>query len=166
MFTGVRGRRRVALVAAHALSVAGITAPLRAQVGANVATLAPLDFGTIISGAPSSVAATSSQAMQFRITGVLGAAGGFSIAFPTTLTRVGGGGSLPLSVCSSCGIYRVGTNSPTGGTVFNPATGVSGLVIVVSSTIYVWIGGTVSPPLNQPAGSYTGTVVITLAPIL
>lgn len=136
-----------------------------AQIGVAVVALAPLDFGTVLSGVTSTVAATSAKAMKFRIDGILGVAGGFTIALPSTLTRAGGG-SMTLSVCSTCGVYRVGVDNPAGGTTFNPSTGVSGLVIVVASTIYVWLGGSISPPLNQPAGSYTGTVVNTLAPIL
>jgi hypothetical protein len=60
----------------------------------------------------------------------------------------------------------VGVNSPAGGTVFNPNTGVLGLTVLVASDLYVWVGATASPPLKQPAGSYSGTVTLNVAAIL
>jgi hypothetical protein len=104
--------------------------------------------------------------MSLRIRAVLGISGGFTLTLPSTLERVGGGGSMPVSFCSTCAVYRVNNSNPAGGTVFNPNVPVSGLTILVLANIYIWVGGSVSPPLGQPPGSYSGTVVLTIAPIL
>ena len=73
---------------------------------------------------------------------------------------------MPVSFCSTCGLYRVNNSNPSGAATFNPSNGLLGLVLLVASDVYVWVGGSTTPPLHQMAGSYTGTVVITLASII
>lgn len=138
----------------------------RAHAQTTVTSVAPLAFGTMMSGTTTIVAATSAGALAFRISGTLGLSGGFTLTLPSSLTRVGGGGSLPVTYCGTCGIYRLNNTNPVGGTTFNPNNPVVGLSIVIASNLYVWIGGSTSPPLQQAAGTYTGTAVITIAPIL
>ena len=133
---------------------------------AQVVALRDLTFGTLISGTPTSVAANSATSAEWRITGILGLFGSITFTLPTHLTRAGGSETLPVSFCNTCGIIRVNTPSPAGGTTFNPNTGISGLVIVVLSSIYLWVGGTASPPLSQVPGSYSGTIVMTSSPLL
>ncbi|MBL0937838.1 MAG: hypothetical protein IBJ03_03025 [Gemmatimonadaceae bacterium] len=131
-----------------------------------VTTLRGLAFGSVTSGVSKAIAANSANSLSFRISGVLGVGGGFSFTLPTSLPRVGGGASLPVTFCTTCGIYRLGTNSPTGGIVFNPNNGVLGLTVLVNSDIYVWLGATANPPLNQAGGTYSGTVTINVFAIL
>ncbi|WP_337172783.1 hypothetical protein [Gemmatimonas aurantiaca] len=132
----------------------------------SVTTLSGLSFGSIISGTTTSVSPTSASAMSFRIRANVGLSLGFSLSLPTSLTHVDGGATMPVSFCSTCGRYRVNNSNPAGGATFNPANGVLGLLLLVASDVYVWVGGSTTPPLNQMAGSYTGTVVITLASII
>lgn len=157
-------RRPVSGIAVLLAALLCDTSPVSAQT--SVTALRGLAFGSMISGVPTAVSATSASALAFRISGLVGVGLGFSLVLPSTLTRSGGGPGLPVSFCSSCGIYRVGVNSPAGGTVFNPNTGVLGLTVLVASDLYVWVGATASPPLNQPAGSYSGTVTLNVAAIL
>jgi len=131
-----------------------------------VTALRGLDFGSIISGTTTTVAANSSSAMAFRISAGIGLSLGMNVTLPTTLTRVGGGGQLPVTFCSTCAIYRVNNSSPGGGTTFNPSNGLLGLLLLLGGDVYVWIGASTSPPLNQPAGSYTGSVVVTTFAII
>lgn len=142
---------------------------LATSLDAQLVTVTPtnsLAFGTILSGTTTAVDPRGVGAMAFDIHGILGLSGGWSLTLPTNLSRVGGGGAMPVTFCSTCAVYRVANNNPAGGTTFNPNSGVSGLYLVTLLHVYVWIGGSVSPPLNQPPGSYTGTVVLTLAPII
>jgi hypothetical protein len=132
---------------------------------AQVTTLSPLEFGTIVSGTTTSVAPTSPDAAAWRIHGSIGVAGVITLSLPSTLARSGGGGSLPVSFCTSCGVYRINNSNPAGGSTFNPNS-VLILTIVLASDLYIWIGGSANPPLNQPAGSYSGTIVITVVPLL
>ena len=142
-----------------ALSLALLGSPAEAQV----TSLADLRFGTVVAGVPESVTPTSSDAANYRIHyTVLGLATNFTLTLPTTLARVGGGASMPVSFCTTCGIYRINNTNPVGGTTFNPANNVSLPVLVVNSNVYLWLGGTVSPTSNQSPGSYTAGVVLTL----
>jgi len=142
----------------------GFTPRLDAQT--SVTALRGLSFGSITSGVPTLVAATSAGSLAFRISGLVGVGLGFSLTLPSTLARSGGGPGLPVSYCTTCGVFRVGVNSPVGGTTFNPNTGVQGLTLLVLSDLYVWVGATANPPLNQPSGSYSGTVTLNVAAIL
>ena len=132
----------------------------------SVAALTGLSFGTILSGTTTSIAPTVSGAMSFDIYGPIGNNGGWTLTLPATLARSGGGATMPITFCSTCGVFRVGNTNPLGGVVFNPNAGVLGIVLLSPLHVYVWIGGSVSPPLNQMSGQYTGTVVLTLAPII
>jgi hypothetical protein len=137
-----------------------------AHAQTSVTNLTGLSFGAIISGTTTTIAATSASAMSFRIRANVGLSLGFSMTLPTTLTRVGDGVTMPVSFCSTCARYRVNNSNPAGATTFNPNVGVLALLLIVASDVYVWVGGSTSPPLNQPAGNYTGTVVLTVAAII
>ena len=150
---------------AVALAIAALVSR-DASAQAVVTALSGLALGTIISGTTTSVTPIAAGAMSLDINGILGASGGWSLTLPSTLTRAGGGATMAITFCPTCGRYRVNNNNPAGGVIFNPATGVTGLVLNVVSHVYVWIGASVSPPLNQAPGSYTGTIVLTLAPII
>ena len=146
------------------LLLLGATRVASAQT--TVTALTGLSFGTIISGTTTTIASSSPSAMSFRIRANVGLSLGMSFTLPTTLTRVGGGGTMPVSFCSTCALYRVNRANPAGALPFNPDVGLLGLLLLVSSDVYVWVGASTSPPLNQPAGNYTGTVVLTIAAIL
>lgn len=133
---------------------------------AQVTAVKGLQFGTVISGTTTSVPPTASGALEFKISGLVMVASYANLTLPTTLARTGGGNGLPVSFCTTCGVYRLNNNNPVGGTVFNPNVGFSGLALTVNTTVYVWLGGAANPPLNQPAGSYTGTVVLTIGLLL
>lgn len=148
-----RWNRRAAL----ALLVLGLPAPARAQV----TTLNGLAFGTVITGTSTTVAVTSASAAQWQIhVTILSALGTFSLALPTQLVRSGGAQTMPVSFCATCGRWRQNSNAVGGATTFNPASTVSFSSLPAGTNIFVWLGGTVTPPLNQVAGTYLGTVVL------
>lgn len=153
---------RSAFVAA-ALGAGWAVAPL----GAQVTRESDLAFGTVIAGTPSNVTPTDPSAARWRIHfTALAAAASFQLTLPTDLTRVGGGATMPTSFCSTCGIYRLNNSNPSGGTVFDPANAVSLGLINLGADVYVWLGGSVSPPLAQVPGAYTGTVVLTVSGVV
>ncbi len=129
---------------------------------AQTTKLRDLSFGTILPGISQTVLPTAATAAQWQYKQLLTLALNATLSLPTSLTRVGGGGSLPISFCNTCAIYRL-TNNPVGGTVFNPNVPLYNLNITLLATMYFWLGGTVTPSVTQPAGSYTGTITITLA---
>ena len=128
-----------------------------------VTALADLRFGTVVAGVPESVTPSSSDAANWRIHyTLLAVASNFTLTLPTSLSRVGGGATMPVSFCTTCGIYRINNSNPVGGTTFNPANNVSLPLLVVNSNVYIWLGGTASPTAGQMPGSYTAGVVLTL----
>lgn len=159
-------RRAVGTLAAALVATALAAAAGVRRAEAQVTTLRPLAFGTIITGTSTSVAPTDPKAAVWRIRGILGVSGGLTFTLPTVLTRVGGGATMPVTFCTTCGVYRINNSTPVGGTIFNPQLGVQGLYVVVLSDVYVWLGANVAPPLNQPPGSYVGTLVLTVSALL
>ena len=154
-----RARHLAALAVATCVAAA---TPSRAA--AQVTVLSNLSFGTILSGATTSVAPTSASAANWKIHGSVGVAGVITVSLPSSLTK-SGGTTMAVTFCSTCGVYRVNNSNPAGGTAFNPNNALI-LTVVLLSDIYIWVGGSVSPPLAQAPGAYSGTMVITVIPLL
>ena len=157
------GNRWRAAVIGLASTAGLLSGTLSAQ---SVAQRSNLAFGTIMSGTSTSIDPHAAGAMSFQISGLQGLSTAWYLTLPSVLTRTGGGATMTITFCSTCGVYRVNDSNPTGGTTFNPATGVSGVTLLTPSTVYVWIGAALSPPLQQSAGSYTGTIVLTIGAMM
>ena len=136
-----------------------------ARATAQVTVLSDLSFGNIFSGATTSIAPTNASAAGWKIHGSVGVAGVITVSLPASLTKSGGGATMPVTFCSTCGVYRINNSNPAGGTAFNPNNALI-LTVVLLSDIYIWVGGSVSPPLAQTPGSYSGTMVVTVIPLL
>lgn len=134
---------------------------------AQVTAQKDLTFGAspLISGTSTTVLPNSANAAVFRIRGILGIGGSFTFTLPSNLLHTDNSTQMPITFGASSGAYRFGSSVP-GGTTFNPLTGVSGLYIVVLTDIYIFIGGTLNPPLNQKPGSYSGTIIFTSSALL
>jgi hypothetical protein len=143
------------------LALALLTAATEA--GAQVTTLRGLAFGTITSGTTTQVLKTSVSAAQWRITGVFLLGGTFTLTLPTTLT--GPGAPMPITF-GTTDAQRNTANNPNSGSSFNPHGSQSIPVLTLGGTIYVWLGGSVAPPLNQAPGNYDATVVLTVTGML
>ncbi len=143
------------------LALALLTAATEA--GAQVTTLRGLAFGTVTSGTTTQVLKTSVNAAQWRITGTFLLGGTFTLTLPTTLA--GPGTPMPIAFGNTDG-QRNTANNPNGGTSFNPHASQNIPVLTLGGTIYVWLGGSVSPPLNQTPGNYSATVVLTVTGML
>jgi hypothetical protein len=133
------------------------------EAGAQVTTLRGLTFGTVTSGTTTSVLKTSVSAAQWRMTGTFVLGGTFQLTLPTTLT--GPGPAIPITFGNTDG-QRNTANNPNGGASFNPHASQSVSLSVVPTTIYVWLGGSLAPPLNQTPGAYSATVVLTVTGML
>jgi hypothetical protein len=133
------------------------------DVSAQVTSLRGLTFGTITSGTTTSVLKTSVGAAQWRITGTFLLGGTFLLTLPTTLT--GPGAPIPLSFSTSDG-QRSTSNNPGTGSAFNPHATQTIPIAQLGTTVYVWLGGSASVPLNQAPGNYSATVVMTVSGML
>jgi hypothetical protein len=129
------------------------------KAGAQVSTLRNLVFGTITSGTTTSVNKASVNAAQWSISGGFILGGTFQLTLPLALT--GPGAALPITFSTSDGLRNT-SNNPTTGTTFDPRTVQTISVAPFGTTVYVWLGASVSPPTNQTPGNYTGTVVLTV----
>lgn len=150
-------KRRVALLVALTVAGAG------REAAGQVTTLRDLAFGIITSGTTTSVSKTSASSAQWRFTGTFPLGGTFSLTLPTVLT--GPGPAIPITFGTSDG-QRSTTNNPATGSSFNPHTTQTIGIITLLRTEYVWLGGSVSPPLNQTPGTYSATVVLTTTGML
>jgi hypothetical protein len=149
-------RSRIAVLAV--LVAAGIPA----EVSGQVVSMRNLSFGTILSGTTSSVNKTSANSAQWRFTGLFALGGNFVLTLPTTMS--GPGTAIALTFSTTDG-QRSTTNNPATGTSFNPHVSQS-VSVLFNGTVYVWLGASVSPPINQKAGTYTATVVLTTTGML
>ena len=74
-------------------------------------------------------------------------------SLPTNLAN--GGNNLPVAFSSG---YNT-ANSAAGATSFAPGSGAS-TSLSGTGALFVFLGGTVTPAVNQAAGTYTGTVTL------
>ncbi len=133
---------------------------LGAQI--NVRTVRGLAFGTVIPGVPSVVLRTDPvNSGQFEIRG-----GQFlsiirlTFTLPTVLNGPLGA-TMPLSFATNDAGYSF-TNSINSQTAFNPNQPYTTVKGIGGGATGVFLGGRVTPAANQRAGSYTGTVVLSV----
>jgi hypothetical protein len=144
--------------AAHAQSqTASIIAQAVVQSPLNVTAGNNLEFGNVLPGVPKSVAATDPGAGTFRITGQ----SAFEVAMTYTLPTNLSDGTNDLPIGTWGGLHN-GTNSTAGAVSFAP-TGVATADVYGTGDIWVFLGATVTPGVNQPAGTYTGTIQLDVA---
>lgn len=112
-----------------------------------------LDFGTLLPGFGRTIAPDDLGSGEFAITGADGAEIDLSFTLPATSALSNGTDDLPVTFTAGVGAARgatVALDPTAGGTTTLGLTGVS-----------VFLGGTVSPAANQPAGAYTAPVTLT-----
>lgn len=160
--------RRPRYLAALALVLLG-SATARAQNSATASVSADvqqplvvtkasdLAFGNVFPGLNKTIAVSDAGAAAFSIAGQGGANVNLTFAVPTALTN--GGNSLPLAAWSG---RRNTTNSAASGTDFTPGTSATSATLSGSGALYVFIGATAQPSVSLPAGTYTGTLSLTV----
>ena len=149
-----------ALVAGLASSAAAqsnsgsITATAVVQQPINVNGAVNLQFGNVFPGVNKAVLLTDAGAGRFDVTGQ--ASTPVNLAFTALPTNLANGGTnLPVAFTSG---YNT-SNSAAGATTFAPGSGTS-TSLSGTGALYVFLGGTVTPAVNQAAGTYTGTVTL------
>ena len=117
-----------------------------------------LDFGNVFPGVAKAVGIAAPTSGQFALTGQNSANVDLSFTLPTDL--VDGGNNLPIGTWTGC---HNTSNATAGCTSFTPSAGSTASQFSGTGSLWVWVGGTVSPAANQAAGTYTGTVTLTAA---
>lgn len=142
-------------VAACALLTAAT--PAAAQI--TVSGMRPLAFGSVIRGVATHVLPNNAvKSGQFRFITALGNQVRLQFTLPNRLN--GSGSNMPISF-STTDAFALG-NGPTSVPVtFDPNKSQT-FTIVSSTTIDVFIGGTVTPGAGQAFGSYANTITLTV----
>jgi hypothetical protein len=143
------------LLALAALLAAG---PVEAQI--SVTPIRNLAFGPVIVGVPTSIGPSHPvRSGQFRLVAPLLARVRFRFTLPNRLNGPAGA-TLPISFSNTDAI-AMGTGPTSVPVTFDPKVQQT-FQIVTSTTINVFIGGTVSPAANQRQGNYSGTITFTV----
>lgn len=150
-------RSRILLVS---LAFAGAV-PLGAQGRAvGVSGVRPLVFGVVFPGMPLAVSRTDAvNSGQFNVTGNKNAQVELTFTLPTAMTGPAGA-TMPITFGGSdAGYSPPETVSSQVG--FDPRTPFV-TSLDKNGRASVFVGGTVNPPPTQRAGSYTGTITLSI----
>ena len=145
----------VGALKAEAQTSANIQATATVLSAVTVAAGQNLAFANVTPGVNKTIAITDAGAGRFDVTKA--ASQGVTLAFtlPTNLTF--SGNNLPIA--SWTGGWNP-TATPAGATTFTPSPGGTNTAATAGTTIFVYVGATVSPAAAQAAGAYTGTVTM------
>lgn len=121
-----------------------------------------LSFGeSIFPGIDEVVERTAAEAAQFDVAGEAGKEITATFTLPTELT----GATTPLSITFSTtdGGHATSSTDQGSATGFDPNGALTTTLEAASGELYIWLGGTVEPADNQPAGSYTADITLDTA---
>jgi hypothetical protein len=119
----------------------------------------PLDFGNVTPGVAKTIAVTQAGAGRFNVTNQ--ANSNLSLTFVLPINLTSGANNLPIGTWTG---HHNFVNSPSTGTNFTPSAAATNIPANVANVgnLYVFVGGTVTPAAAQAAGTYTGTVGMTV----
>jgi hypothetical protein len=135
-------------------------------VGMSLTPLRDLQFGSVPLGIATTVQPTAASAGEWEATGGGNAFVSITFTLPGILTNIQAvpGVTMPINFNGTAARWRRSVNNPVGATEFDPNVGATGRFgPPPNPTLYIWIGGTVSPAPTQLPGVYTGTVILQLA---
>lgn len=128
--------------------------------------LQDLDFATVIRGIPKTVLRNTAAAGKVQVSGASNAFVQIRFTLPTQLPNIQAlpGINMPISFAANSAGWNRDTDSPTGGTAFDPAVGVNNGRFGPPPRPYLWVylGGTVSPSAVQAPGIYQGSIILTI----
>ncbi len=122
-----------------------------------------ISFGTVLTNTSSTISVSGPGAGEFEsafsTNSKKDGTASFNFSLPRRLRS--GMNSMWITFGGYSAAYN-STNSLSGSTSFDPSQGLSGIPVTPNtpSTIYFWIGGTVSPGAEQASGTYTGTIMV------
>jgi Domain of unknown function (DUF4402) len=156
------GALGLALIGARGVDAQGVngsfTATATVQSPIAVTGAVPLNFQSVFPGVVKTVAYSDVTAGRFDVTGQASTLVTYSFTLPLNLTNAGQ--NLPIGSWTG---YVNTTQSTSGGTAITPSVSSASATLSVSGTLSFYIGATVTPPNTLPAGSYTGTVTLTVS---
>lgn len=131
-----------------------ITATAVVQQPISVIGAVNLSFGNVFPGVPATVALTDAGAGRFDVAGQASA--------PVTMSFTALPGNLTFGANNMPVVFTAGfntTNAAAGATPFTPGSGAA-TSLSGTGALFVFMGGTVTPAVNQAAGTYNGTITL------
>jgi hypothetical protein len=117
-----------------------------------------LAFGNVTPGVNKTIAITDAGTGKFTVTKAAASSVSLSFTLPTNL--VSGGNNLPIGTWT--GGFNNTADVPASATTFTPSATPT-VVPSGGASLWVYVGATVSPGAAQAAGSYAGTVTMSIA---
>lgn len=152
---GVPALLAVIMLPATAASLHGQGQPVRVNGVRSVV------FGTVFPGIPRSVLRTDAlNSGQFDVRAASGTQLQLTFALPPNMTGPGGA-AMPLSFGGDDAGFST-TQSVANQVGFDPRLPFVATMGGPPGRASVFLGGTVTPLVSQPAGSYTGTITLTV----
>jgi hypothetical protein len=144
-------------VAVEAQTSASINATATVLSAVTVTGVQDLQFGNVTPGVDKTVVIADAGAGRFDVTKAANEGVTLSFTLPTDLSD--GTNNLPIGTWT--GGWNT-TQTPAGATSFTPSPAGTNTAATAGTDIFVYVGATVSPAAAQPAGSYAGTVTMSV----
>lgn len=135
---------------------AAITATATVQAPINVTAVNNLDFQNVFPGIAKTVLVTAPQAGRWDVAGAASTPVSLNFTLPTNLAS----GANLMAIGTWTGNHN--TTATPAGTGFTPSGTPTAATLSATGTLFVFIGATVTPLVNQPAGVYTAAVTLTV----
>lgn len=161
------GRRR--LLVLSLIAMVGHVSSTRAQNSASATVSATvqqpitvtknndLSFGSVFPGVNKTIGVSAGGAAKFTVAGQASTPVNLTFTLPSTIAS----GANSMTVSSWSGQYNT-TDSPTGGTTFTPSASATAATLAGTGSLFVYVGATVEPTESQAAGSYSGSMTLTV----
>jgi hypothetical protein len=142
----------------HAQNNASASVTATVQQPITVTKNNDLSFGSVFPGVNKAIAVTDGGAAKFTVAGQANTPVNLTFTLPATIAN--GGNNLTIN--SWTGQYNI-LDAPTGGTTFTPSTSATTATLsLVGGALYVYVGATAAPTASQAAGSYSGSMTMTV----
>lgn len=132
-------------------ATATVLSALQVTAGTN------LQFGNVTPGVNKSIAIADAGAGRFDVVKAANSGVTLSFILPTNL----GSGPNNLPIGSWTGGWNTSA-TPAGATGFTPGPVSTNTTVTAGTSIFVYVGATVSPAAAQVAGNYTGDVTMSV----
>ena len=151
------------------LAIFWMAAPLAAQNSASADITATvqqpitvtknndLSFGSVFPGLNKSIAVTAGGAAKFTVAGQASTPVNLTFTLPATIAN----GGNALTIASWTG-HHATTDVTSGGTTFTPSASATAATLSGTGGLFVYVGATAQPTVTQAAGSYTGSMTMTV----
>jgi hypothetical protein len=116
-----------------------------------------LSFGNVFPGIDKPIAVTAGGAAKFTVAGQASTPVNLTFTIPATITSSGNN----LTLANWTGHFAT-TDVTSGGTSFTPSPSATSATLSGSGALFVYVGATAQPTSTQAAGSYSGSMTMTV----